>query len=383
MDYDVVVIGGGPAGSSAARRAAMHGLSVLLLEKQEMPRRKPCGGALSEHAISYLDFKLPQRLVEWECFGARVHYGPAVLTHKKNDRIAILVSRADFDDYLVEMAINAGVEVRFVPATSLEVNQSCVVTKTPNHEYTSRVVVIASGTSKRFSRYVREPDLENEEGICFEANVPVTSPDSFENLRGLIDIYFGVAQYGYGWLFHHGHYYSIGIGGLRSKLKQPKRIMQDFLRSLGLSPIQSTTIGHPIPRGGIPRTLVAPHLILVGDAAGFVDPFYGEGLAYAIRSGQLAADSILDAFGRGDFTREFLESYSHQCDVEFADNLYYSLLLSKLLHAQPSLFLKLLAADESVLARYLDIPLRRSSYKSFLQWLCPRLPILVARSLMS
>jgi len=70
--YDVIIVGGGPSGASAGRRAGKLGLKALLLEKEKFPRYKPCGGALSEHAISYLDFELPQDIIEWEVTGAKV-----------------------------------------------------------------------------------------------------------------------------------------------------------------------------------------------------------------------------------------------------------------------------------------------------------------------
>ncbi len=91
--YDVIIVGGGPSGASAGRRAGKLGLNALLLEKEEFPRYKPCGGGLSEHAISYLDFELPQDIIEWEVTGANVIFRDKLIKAHKDHRMFVLVSR--------------------------------------------------------------------------------------------------------------------------------------------------------------------------------------------------------------------------------------------------------------------------------------------------
>ncbi|MCJ7442985.1 MAG: FAD-dependent monooxygenase [Methanotrichaceae archaeon] len=108
--YDIIVVGAGPAGSSAARVAAKAGLDVLILEKETFPRYKPCGGALSERAISLLDFPLPENLCERTITGARVHYGDIVLERNKGYRLSTLVTRSRFDQFLLQKAQEIGAE---------------------------------------------------------------------------------------------------------------------------------------------------------------------------------------------------------------------------------------------------------------------------------
>ena len=377
-DFDVVVIGGGPAGSSAAAQLAGSGLSVAVFEKRMMPRRKVCGGALSEQAMGYLDFTLPDDMVDWECYGARVTYGDKTLVERLDERIAVLVTRSRFDKLLLDRAREAGAEVVWEAAVSVRDRDGGVAVESSSGNIVSgRRCIICAGANSGFITLVRPRDGVYGEGICLEGEVDRLSPDPFAHLEGLIDIHFGVAGYGYGWVFHHGSYYSVGVGGLRARFREPARALKDFAEGLGLSGRLRDVKGHPIPRGGLKRRLGKGRLLLAGDSAGFVDPFYGEGLAYAIRSGQLAAEAVIGNSGADAMQA----AYERSTKAEFSANLEYSLLFSKLMYAMPKLFLNTLVSDEQALRRYLYVPLDQLSYKEYLMWLAPRLPLFWTRRL--
>ena len=109
--YDLIVAGAGPAGSAAARAAALQGLNVLILEKEPFPRYKPCGGALSRRAISLLDFTLPGNICERTITGARVHFSDNVLeTHKGYD-LTTLITRSSFDHCLLQKSLQSGAKI--------------------------------------------------------------------------------------------------------------------------------------------------------------------------------------------------------------------------------------------------------------------------------
>jgi len=127
------------------------------------------------------------------------------------------------------------------------------------------------------------------------------------------------------------------------------------------------------------RNTVADRLLLVGDAAGFVDTFYGEGLAFAIRSGQLAGEATATALKSGKHSVQDLHPYEVNCEREFGRDLRYSLYFSRLMHRFPRVFLRLLASEADVLDRYLEVPARRLSYQSYLGWLLPRVPFFLAK----
>jgi flavin-dependent dehydrogenase len=108
--YGVIVVGGGPSGSACARECAKHRLKTLLVERHKLPRSKPCGGAVSEQALSYLDFPLPEEIIEKECFGVRVHFEEHTLEVRKNHRLAVLISREKLDSFLLGKAVEFIVE---------------------------------------------------------------------------------------------------------------------------------------------------------------------------------------------------------------------------------------------------------------------------------
>ncbi|MHC4252594.1 MAG: geranylgeranyl reductase family protein [Planctomycetota bacterium] len=377
---DLVIVGAGPAGSSAARQAATLGLDVLLLEKRSMPRVKPCGGALSERAIGYLGFPIPGSLVNWECYGARVHHRNRHIVGRLGERSAVLVSREHFDQFLVDRAQEAGAKFRLGEVMDLSHVDGGVRLRLRDGELTAKAAIVAQGATGSLIRKVRPADGKDASGICIESRFPVATPDRFSDLEGLIDIYFGVAKFGYGWVFHHGTYYSVGVGGLRSVFTEPAAAFRKFCSRLGFDSARSNPRSHTIPCGGLHRRLVTDRIALAGDSAGFVDAFYGEGIAYAIRSGQLAAETIARCLREGDLSEKRLGEYPARCKREFGTNLAYSLALSRLMHRAPGVFIRLLSSDPTVLTRFLNVSLAKTSYRSYLWWIALHAPWLLLKS---
>ena len=166
---------------------------------------------------------------------------------------------------------------------------------------------------------------------------------------------------------------------MQSRFSAPRETMLSFLQSHGYSPHPPGLRGHFIPAGGIKRRTANGRIMLAGDSGGFVDSFYGEGLAYAVRSGQLAAE-VAHRYSKERFVGTRCEkAYLRRCREAFERDLAYSLRFTRLMHFCPSLFLRLLVCEERFLAQFLDIPLRHSSYRRFLFWMIPRLPILFTK----
>jgi geranylgeranyl reductase family protein len=378
--YDVIVVGAGPAGSSAARRCAQLGASTLLIDSAIFPRDKLCGGGLSEQAISYLDFDLPHAIIEREIYGARVHYGEQSVEVRKPYRVAVTVSRRNLDFFLTQKAREVGVDLLDGKrVSSLDYGHDSVKVIMGKEKDVGRIVIGCDGFNSVVARYVRRKHRKNEYGICLESIIPsdCTTIDSY--IHNAVDIHFDITYGGYGWVFPHKEHFYVGIGGRASRLENPKKVMRDFLVATGFSS-ENEMKGHPIPVGGVRRKTIADRLLLAGDAAGFVDTFYGEGLASAIRSGQIAGEVAISALKKGDCSRAGLFSYSDRCKQEFGIDLQYSLLFSNLMHRFPRIFLRLLASDADVLDKWIEVPARRRSYKSFLGWLLPRLPLLYAKA---
>jgi geranylgeranyl reductase family protein len=370
--FDLVVVGAGPAGSSAAGLAGKLGLKTLVIEKDQFPRYKPCGGAVTELALSYLGFELPAHLWEATIFAARVHYGGRSIEARSDHPIARMVSRTTFDACLLEQARETGVTARMGErVTGICEGKEAVQVVTDQGTYEAAFVIVAEGAHGVLKHEVRRRDREKEYGVCLVAEIPGDEA-SMDYPEDAIDIHFGVGAMGYGWVFPHGEYYSVGIGGLASSLRSPRETMAEFLQARGFRGNHRTN-GHAIPVGGIKRALASGRVLLVGDAAGFLDSFTGEGIAYAIRSGQLAAEVIGRALSRaGDAAPT--SDYERLCEEEFGSNLRYSLFLARLMHRFPGLFFRLLAGNQEVIDNFAEVATAQWTYKRYLRWLVPRLP---------
>ncbi len=115
-------------------------------------------------------------------------------------------------------------------------------------------------------------------------------------------------------------------------------------------------------------------MLLVGDAAGYVDAFLGEGMAYAIASGNLAAETVIDACQNDDFSQGSLSPYHKKCMDSFLQNLKYSYLFSKIFYRYPGLSFRILVNNEPVLNKFIHLATGRLDYLSFMKWIAPRLP---------
>ncbi len=375
-DYDVVIIGAGPSGSTTAYHCAKLGLDTVFIDKSQFPRYKECGGALSERAMSYLDFPVNDELIERDVYGARVRFGDNVIETLRPTRIAALVTRSKFDYFLVQQAIKAGAKfLENEKVIDLQILREYVDITTSTADLRAKLVIGADGSQGITSHYIRDTIKRNEYAIGVVTEIPANNRDIDKYIFNSIEIHFGIVNLGYGWVFPHEGYFNVGIAGIANKLSNPKKILTNFVRERGFNG-QYRFHTHKIPIGGVPTKNVADRIILVGDAAGFVDSFYGEGIAYAILSGKIAANVCHDALQyHNGWREEFLKIYSEECYKQFEYNLKDSLIFTKFMYKFPKLFLKLMASDKNVLGRYLDVPANKLTYKEYLRWMRYRTPV--------
>ncbi|MDW5552056.1 geranylgeranyl reductase family protein [Methanosarcina sp.] len=365
--YDVIIVGGGPSGTSAGRRAGRLGLKTLLLEKENFPRYKPCGGGLSEHAISYLDFELPQDIIEWEVTGAKVIFKDQSVNVHKDHRVSTLVSRNEFDNFLLEKAKETGIEIHTgEKVLCCREMSDFVKVDTSQGTYQAKFAIIAEGAQGLVKTCVRSVDNKEEYGICLVTEVPADEREIEKRLGKTVELHFGVAGGGYGWIFPHKTYYSVGIGGVVKDFPHPKESMLNFLKENSFFG-EYRLHGHKIPWGGIKRKVMGSRILLSGDAAGFVDAFSGEGLAYAVRSGQIAAEVIAGICLQGKNPAD-LNEYKALCQAEFGTHLKYSLIFSRLIHSFPERSFKLLTGNREILDKYLEVMDFKIDYKDYLRW---------------
>jgi len=366
--YDLVIIGGGPSGASAGREAGKRGLSTLLLEKENFPRYKPCGGALSSYGLSCLDFELPETLIERNISKVKIQYRTQFVEASRGITLASLISREVFDLYLLEKARETGIEIH----TGEKVldcieKEDCVEIKTTDNTYLASFVLIAEGSEGILKHKVREKDQRTDYSLALVTEIPEKDEKIRKRFIDALELHFGVAQGGYGWIFPHAGFYSVGITGIAKDLLHPKKVLQDFLRENGF-PEEYRVHSHIIPLGGISRKIISSRLLLSGDAAGFVDAYSGEGLSYAIRSGQLAAEAVADTV-MYDRKVKSLKVYEANCKEEFGNYLASSLKLEKVMHHFPETSFKLAVSNREILDKYLDEAIINRNHKEYVRWL--------------
>ena len=373
--YDVIIAGAGPAGSTCARLCAKQGLSTLLLDGADFPRSKPCGGAVSTRALMMLDFPIPEKVIEKECYGVRVHCSGRSIFVRKDRRIAVLVQRDRFDSFLAEKAMEAG--AGFSPGESvIDIRQTADMAEvvTAKTAYQARFLIGADGIHSRVASAVRPPFQKDETVLALISTV-TDAPGTVDEQDTTIEFYFGITPLGYGWLFPRRGYCSLGIAGSAIGLPDPHRQLSDFARFCGKD--VSAVRGYFIPLGGKKRAVASKRILLAGDAAGFADSLHGEGIVHAIHSGKIAARAIIDAIGNGRDPSSAASWYQHETEGRIVRELRVAHRMATLLDSYPRLFLRIFFDHPEALLRYLDIPAGRTTYRQFQRWLLSHFPCLL------
>ncbi len=330
--HDVVVVGAGPAGSMAARICAEAGLDTVLLEKFPLPRIKPCGGAVMYRGLRLLK-RLPLSLVERKIFGLRFVLPSGKTSEFKSERlIGITTNREDYDAHLAHCAEDAGATLLDnTRVKDVRVDDDRVVTPlSDGRELESSFVIGADGVNTTVGRAVGlrsgRKDLTRV-GLGMESDFVVGErrvEDVFNGDPSILEILPIEGRVSYGWIFPKREKLAIGVAGAAVHMYPLRPIFESFVKGLEkrfgipLKPERRGT--HFLGADGVINTNVTDRVILVGDAAGFVDPMMGEGIAYAMRSGVYAAETIEKAIALGRYDAKFLSQYQDRCRSEFGAN---------------------------------------------------------------
>src|SRR5918912_2743974 len=272
MRYDVLVVGAGPAGSTTARECAARGLSVLLLDKAQFPRDKPCGGGVNARTAQLLPFDLAP-VVERVIFGVRLSlHGTYHGTYRWPHPLTYLTERCRLDAFLAEQALRAGATLlERRPVQRVEQDRSVIRIRAGTEAFTGRALVVADGANGRTAPLAGVTPKHSRQ-LALEGNItpPASLLDHWQDLLGL-DL--GTVPDGYGWLFPKADHLNVGLGGRWALGPTLRRRLNRLSRFYGLSPDAFWGVrGHQLPTRQPDSPLVAGSILLVGDAAGLVDP---------------------------------------------------------------------------------------------------------------
>jgi geranylgeranyl reductase family protein len=372
-NYDVIVVGAGPGGSTSARLCAQAGLKTLVIEKERLPRYKPCGGCLSLKAVRLLGFDLTS-VVENTIYGAKFTYclnDPFFI--QSSEPIAFMVMRDRFDQFLLEKALEKGAEIwEGQKVTRVDEKDGGVeVQLAERQKVRCQYLVGADGPGSNVARSISLTPKKGEGiGVAVESEVAFELASDFprEDLH-LIHLDFGAIPNGYGWVFPKREWLSIGIGGMfrEVKKKNPHQYFASFLKGLNYINEEKVTqvVGHPLPPFYDEKQRVSQgRIFLVGDACHLMDPLMGEGIYYALQSGMLAADAIIQSKKEGLSPSE---AYQNAVRLSIFDNLKWALTFSRFVFRYTPLAYRTLKQYPELGSLYLQVLDGRKTYQGFVR----------------
>jgi digeranylgeranylglycerophospholipid reductase len=338
MTHDIIVIGAGPAGASAARAVAKAGFDVLVLDrKTSVGVPVQCGEAIGKTKKELEMIEVPKESIVQEIRGFRI-YSPdgTPVDWVPQEVQGYIVDRRIFDKELLVKAAEAGAEVTLganIVDVILEDNKIQGVRGNlfgESFKAKARIVIGADGVDSRIAKVMglrkRIPPRDLDTSVGYEmVNVEVDSPD-------MMEFYVGreIAPRGYVWVFPKGETRAnvgIGIGpGFGMEGKNALQYLRDFVEKhpIGMRKCKNAKIIEfrvgAIPLGGLnPNGIIADNLMLVGDAAGQVSPITGGGMSYGMLGGQIAGKTAAEALDQTDTSKEFLQRYPDQWLDEYGD----------------------------------------------------------------
>jgi geranylgeranyl reductase family protein len=287
---DVLVVGAGPAGASAAYRLAAAGASVVLVDRARFPRDKPCGGGLTGRAVRELPCDVSP-VVEARVDEVELRVGARATVRSAPGPLVLMTQRRRLDHFLAEQAAARGVDFRDgVKVGSLD-------------GVRADAVLVAAGANGGLARELADGVSY---GIAFEGNAPYPH----ERYRGRAVLEFGAVPGGYGWLFAKGDHVNVGVGGWASEGPRLRAHLARLCAEHGIDYDALENVrGHRLPMRRTLGTLVSGRVAAIGDAAGLVDPLTGDGMYEALLSARLAAEAVLDG-DLADYPRRLVQAHA-------------------------------------------------------------------------
>ena len=365
LNYDLIVCGAGPAGAIAATIAAQAGLKVALLEKHILPRHKTCGGGTPMVMQTFLHDLVPEAFVEATVLSMRQtwNFGDPYLTNINApgaDRpLSIwMVQRPLFDNALAQQAAQAGADLRdglAVRSIAVEGDRVRVsaqagkahgtLSKGDAFVATARTVIGADGAN---GITANAANLRQKRSIALgmEVEFPHEWGTGHPDLRpDVAHLEYGAVKRGYAWVFPKADHLNIGAGLFRPTRQDARSDHQvrdelrqaifHYLEALQLphDPTQMRFHAHPLPLWSGKEQLHTRdgRILLVGDAAGLINPFFGDGLLHAVKSGAIAAECVVE---------NAVETYSDRIHAEFAANFDAALNLARFFYQYPGVCYK-------------------------------------------
>ena len=334
IETEILVIGAGPAGSSTAKHAALNGAEVILMDKKsEIGAPKRCAEGVSKEGLSKLGIEPNSRWVTKELSGVRLISPNGTDVWMKEDQVKLpeagyILERKVFDKFMAMEAARAGatIMIKTLARGMRKDNNGYIVScesMGEDFEINAKIVVGADGPESRVGRWgglkTAAKPKNMESGIQFEmVGVEMDDPDC-------IEFYFGsVAPGGYAWIFPKGDdIANVGLGIISTYTdKTAYEHLLEFVKNCpatkNAQPVELNIGGDPV--GGMIKNLVKDHIMIVGDAAGHVNPLTGGGIITALEAGIYAGEVAAAAVKDEDYSEKRLMEYQEKCKNEIGNS---------------------------------------------------------------
>ena len=316
----IAVLGGGPAGAFAAERLARAGLETVVFD-EKLAWEKPCGGGLTYKAYTrypfLLDNNVPKKIVHDTCLAAH----PAGAVHMDLSNPLVIYSRMDLNRMLLERAESAGAQLEKTRVLGLDRAGSGWRLKTRQGAFEADFCIVATGARN---------SLRNVGTEWTAADTMFALGYYIPSAQDHVDIQFLPDFEGYIWVFPRCGHLSVGICGKGEPAQALRARLERYLERKGISYKDGSFYGHVLPSlersGWMKNRLAGEGWLAVGDAGGLVDPITGEGLYYAMRSGDLASEVVLN---ESQSPAERAQTYANLLRRDFMADLEFGATLAK------------------------------------------------------
>ena len=336
--FDCIIVGAGPAGGSAAYHLAKKGHSVLVLEKFSFPRIKSCGGGVSPAIAKWFDFDFSTIVQN--------HVSQVKYTFKMSDPAEVelknvtpmwMVQRDQFDNFLMEQAIGQGVEFKAdTEVTKVSLQGDTWQVETNNGAFESKYLIAADGANSTVAKLLSFTDTQKIAAASLQV------PGSVSDRRKVTAFFdFGSLKNGFMWCFPKADGYSLSAAYVRNPQGKPdelKKQLTKYAELFDLDASQGEYREHSLNLWQKDRSLHSDRILLVGEAAGMVDPLIGEGIRPAMFTGVKAAAAVSNAL-QGDANA--LANYTETINQEWGANLAKADFLASLFYKAPKIAYKL------------------------------------------